>query len=910
MRCPQKLRLLTSREPAAADEKAQESRAGSVEQLATEVSAAPSVPADGFADVTAGDTVVSAPAPPAVPRAVSAPVSKEVKSEEETQRAMTAKVFQRSERSSRASEMDHDPDVDLKVELEPENVASIGELPAPDKDAKGKEDDGKAGDRFPLGLARFLAALHVVVFHLFAEGVTAGVYLYAWGFTWVPWFFMLSGFVLGNGHLCRPNKDSILGYVERRLVAVYPLYATTLLPAFAINKALGVPMESVILAAQTFLLQAWNPEWTEGALGGHCWFLSAMVLHFILFKPLTWVMDKLELRGTLVSMACLFLLPWLVVIIPEAINQRMWFADHLWGSKETFLDLVVVFVKFNPLCYIHVFALGMLLAKLRKQIDGKMMSSGSDPSWLWRLAVQIPLPLGILGLLLVFNVEAVQPWGYQITTLLAVLLPFQALVLSGLAGLPNLPLPYLARAASYFDFLEPYAFAVYLFQGIAYSVWPMSGFLGDSVLLFLLFLFGLSVLAVHFVQKPAQTLWSNYPKSRRGLPVVLALFLVALNQIPGFDKVPSDLPDMVQPHEGMVDVTLGFQEEGDAVYINPSLLINDGKLFVAARRHHLESLQRLGEYNGTMVVVLEHVWHSSIVFGSAELTAPVSTLLQTGILPWSMVKMSGWTGLRSQNGPWTPCVKETWIPNNGTLVRRVLTGPEDPKLLQFGMGRTMIFNSFPPLGRYGCVAEEVVSQMYMATGFETPSAELVAKRLPFGARTFDEKNWIPFDYQGRLHYVYSPIPHKILVVNDDESVQDAYETSFEPLRHLQSERLELKVRGSGQAVFVNGSAASTPNLPQPHYLALLHIARPATGEYNHFAYRFSAEPPFAILQVSTALPLQTTSPKRGGKAFAFASGLLVHDDTVLISYGAGDLESRLLALSLQRLDEMFRCSQF
>lgn len=97
-------------------------------------------------------------------------------------------------------------------------------------------------------------------------------------------------------------EDSILGYVERRLVAVYPLYATTLLPAFAINKALGVPMESVILAAQTFLLQAWNPEWTEGALGGHCWFLSAMVLHFILFKPLTWVMDKLELRGTLVSL--------------------------------------------------------------------------------------------------------------------------------------------------------------------------------------------------------------------------------------------------------------------------------------------------------------------------------------------------------------------------------------------------------------------------------------------------------------------------------------------------------------------------------------------------------------------------------------------------------------------------------
>ena len=140
--------------------------------------------------------------------------------------------------------------------------------------------------------------------------------------------------------------------------------------------------------------------------------------------------------------------------------------------------------------------------------------------------------------------------------------------------------------------------------------------------------------------------------------------------------------------------------------------------------------------------------------------------------------------------------------------------------------------------------------------------------------------------------------------NQELKRQEVYETSYEPLRHLQGERLDLKIRGSAQAVaqlserlidllmgwrewfpcsvlshlypflgsfqktavhgkqlynlivercflmqvLVNGSARSTPNLPQPHYLALLHIARPATGEYNHFAYRFSAEPPFAILQ--------------------------------------------------------------
>lgn len=35
-----------------------------------------------------------------------------------------------------------------------------------------------------------------------------------------------------------------------------------------------------------------------------------------------------------------------------------------------------------------------------------------------------------------------------------------------------------------------------------------------------------------------------------------------------------------------------------------------------------------------------------------------------------------------------------------------------------------------------------------------------------------------------------------------------------------------------------------------------------------------------LRQVSKALPLQTTSPKRGGKAFAFATGLVVQDHTV------------------------------
>eukprot|EP00961_Rhodomonas_salina_P089930 1209515-Rhodomonas_salina.2 len=44
-----------------------------------------------------------------------------------------------------------------------------------------------------LGTARVLASIHVVVGHLHAMGAVDNVYLFGWGFTWVPWFFMLSG---------------------------------------------------------------------------------------------------------------------------------------------------------------------------------------------------------------------------------------------------------------------------------------------------------------------------------------------------------------------------------------------------------------------------------------------------------------------------------------------------------------------------------------------------------------------------------------------------------------------------------------------------------------------------------------------------------------------------------------------
>ena len=57
-----------------------------------------------------------------------------------------------------------------------------------------------------------------------------------------------------------------------------------------------------------------------------------------------------------------------------------------------------------------------------------------------------------------------------------------------------------------------------------------------------------------------------------------------------------------------------------------------------------------------------------------------------------------------------------------------------------------------------------------------------------------------------------------------------------------------------------------------------------------------------ILQVSSQLPLSEAAAMPNGVAFAFASGLAVKGNTVLVTYGAGDREARALVMTMEKLD--------
>ena len=98
---------------------------------------------------------------------------------------------------------------------------------APADGAAGSEGSSRLDG---IHMARLLASFHIVVGHLYAKGAVDSVYFFSWGFTWVPWFFMLSGYVNTHARLYSKKPDAVdppLLFCWKRLAPIYPAYAVT-----------------------------------------------------------------------------------------------------------------------------------------------------------------------------------------------------------------------------------------------------------------------------------------------------------------------------------------------------------------------------------------------------------------------------------------------------------------------------------------------------------------------------------------------------------------------------------------------------------------------------------------------------------------------------------------------------------
>lgn len=148
-----------------------------------------------------------------------------------------------------------------------------------------------------------------------------------------------------------------------------------------------------------------------------------------------------------------------------------------------------------------------------------------------------------------------------------------------------------------------------------------------------------------------------------------------------------------------------------------------------------------------------------------------------------------------------------------------------------------------------------------------------------------QKNWVPFEYQGKLLMGYTINPHEIIYVNLINGLcYHCYESSFENAWEFGT------LRGS-----------TPPQLVDGEYLAFFHSGI-VTASYaswgweiwHYFmgAYTFSAKPPFEITRISSipiiAEDFYTQSARE--KRVIFPGGFHVVEDNIYVAYGKDDYE--------------------
>jgi len=712
-------------------------------------------------------------------------------------------------------------------------------------------------------------------------------------------------------------------------------------------------------------LQAWIPQIAERGLQMQCWFLSCLMVYWACFPMLVRKVSELDLRQVVVGIVALCLLPATYLLVPDLFYGNFnWYEYHSWGRMRNFTDELVVFLKFHPICYVHVFILGMLLARLRLLLS---LQTAENMREKLGLLLELLAPVGYFCLFLVFFIPMASPPAAKLSARILVLLPLQGAILLGLAGVEGYPQPRLAAYMSKLNFLESYSYCVYVMQFICMTLWSGPEFSFP----FFMYLIAVAIFVQVLVQRPAEMLWKVSPLKAAVIAPLgscsLLLLIAILAVVAGDGRDSSheeSLPTRLV-RDGLIDVVfpLKISDEdmratGGGAIINPSITLmpSGDRWIIAARLHRRSSMLRnvtaseARNAKQDYTAILEEFWHSEILIGSVNPNTFTELFHKSQMPP---VQLKRWTGVRTM--AWEPwhgenlCQREKYLPENRTLIRMTVTGPEDPKVIPLtwrdpgycdvtatdcskprsardwcstsqehcsichwrwcGMDEVQIaFSSYTPKVGRGCESRDV-TQMFLATGVDVNKPDEASRgfHLKCGQWNHNEKNWIPFQYGGHTYIVYSLVPHLVqeLVYDGAGSCGSQWRTVFPPLAEFTEKHAGKAIRGSAQAVYVNAPDV-TRSVPAPHFLGLFHVADLKEQRYWHYAYRFAVEPPFQIIQVSKALPLLTLQPHPGsGLPFAFASGLAVHDNQVTITYAAGDREPRALVMSLSRLEQLF-----
>jgi peptidoglycan/LPS O-acetylase OafA/YrhL len=793
-----------------------------------------------------------------------------------------------------------------------------------------------------IGTARFAASVHVVCGHLVNRTPSEG-YPWptsAWGFTWVPWFMMLSAFILTFAKVSKPGSkpDGIFLFMAKRLRGIYPLYISGLIAAAAVDAlegkramTLGTPLETV---ASLFLLQAWIPTVTEHVYQTQCWFLSAIIPLWIIHEMVLERVKNWSEWKLWTLMGVFTVLPWFgLVALPPMIGEPMdWYKDHDPERRNmTLLDYWVVLLKFNPIFFVTTYFYGMVSAII-------FVRYRENPPFIFRYGAT----LAYVALYLIFGLSGTLFPARKLSARLGALAPLHALLLIGLSVGAD-PLVQL-MGHKYLSWCGDLSFPQYVMQFIAMAIWD--GFGNAGLFAFLLLL---AVISFLWVYQPLHDMDSPWRTQALGLIGILAIPLLcvglqAAKEMSVVGPPQERLPGFKWYSQDMIDYRLNLSSAQripglDSVYgslINPSLLYHDGKLHIAVRQHYFTVTSTKGtfptrdstNFNVTAVEKVTQRWYSYLYTGILN----ADTLQQEGTLkPFTPAPP------HSSYSAWTPCLSPpTYVPGNRSIsLVESVGGMEDPRLLLRTNATTRVtalgltfYSNMPrdlkleeegtaPGPPYGTFYAKVwgerpleglcpskgrvwITNIRGESYYAPPQATGLERQM--GLLFEAEKNWMFFESDGLQRFVTDVEPHTIYDVTtrspENELIRAAMETN---------PRLAEAVTKNGAKIH---GGANPIRVTSDIFLGSFHTIT-AGGVYANFLYEFYAHPPYSVIRISSPLPL-LAAPLRDGSIsnpMAFSSGLTeLPDKRVLISYGSSNSESRVLVLTAHGVEALFNGS--
>jgi len=796
-----------------------------------------------------------------------------------------------------------------------------------------------------LGAARFLASVHVVVGHL-SNGVTkhAGRKLNAlpvfhvngWGFSWVPFFMMLSGFVLTYARLNSSHPDRIepvRDFVAKRLRGVYPLYLCALLVRAGQRAALagdwssfslGSPFETVSLL---LMAQAWFPSVVVGGIQAHCWFVSCIVPYWALHQRVYHFLRTASTKSLwLYALLTSYVPVVALLVLPKLMGEPVtWYSAWDGSSMSSLRAYLVAILKFHPVSYFHIYVFGMVMAFLLRDFNSH--------SAIVQFVFQKGAVVGLVGLYGVFFASAWVTFpAYKLTCRLGALAPLQGLYLIGLA----LESDMVSRtfAHKWAEPLENLSYPQYLFQFVAFFMWQASAF---SVSFFV-FLAALSLLGYYFVQSPLKS--SSQPQhiqNRGWLGLVVMVCGLTYINSENREVILENRFEAEGPEENGWDIRLALEVSPSLKAINPSVLWSPTRqeFYVAFRSHSREIVRSSLPERNPLVHGAESgadtaedtIWRSEVVF--ARLDPETFELLpDTQSLPFAP---------SHQDVRWKTCDNPIGAinPTNQSLTRTLVTGAEDPRLLEVGSKLHITSTLYKPVPRdapedvdEACYIERRMMYRTMDLDSGTYSASSLLQSPVYGNSTV-QKNWMAFGFENEMYFVQNMHPFTIVKPAMSGEPEDAVEIQSIQVvdEFVKLAKQGIKIHGGANPMLLKKDSEGVLRSPHAHhvgsesgsgqdvFVGLFHTLS-ERGMYDNFFYefRFVEKKPdestrWQLTRISKRLDLIESKDISAGDVrypMTFASGLTWSGKGVYVSYGSSNVESRLAFFSWDKFNTFFK----